>query len=193
MVNTRDVHVVSELPTNRAQQSELRPSPSPSNDTPRRAAKPRLLHGAHIHRTVDAAPRSQQKWVNEPNSNGRGRTKEEGLRDGEHACARAAIVSRTHAQGAREQAIRHEGDQWAGESGGEGGHPDLHGHRFPRPEGKTGNEAFFRRRPLRPTLPALPQWLVNVSDDRAIIYFDTQNSTTAISFIANGTKESAAN
>lgn len=74
-----------------------------------------------------------------------------------------------------------------------GGHPDLHGHRFPRPEGKTGNEAFFRRRPLRPTLPALPQWLVNVSDDRAIIYFDTQNSTTAISFIANGTKESAAN
>lgn len=84
MVNTRDMHVVSELPTNRAQQSELRPSPSPSNDTPRRATKPRLLHGAHIQRTVDAAPGTQQKWVNEPNSNGRGRR-------------RAYVTSSTHA------------------------------------------------------------------------------------------------
>lgn len=140
MVNTRDVHVVSELPTNRgAQQSELRPSPSPSNDTPRRAAKPRLLHGAHIHRTVDAAPRSQQKWVNEPNSNGRGRTKEEGLRDGEHACARAAIVSRTHAQGAREKATKVT-------SGREkvAAHPGLHGHRFPPdPKVKQAMRRFF--------------------------------------------------
>lgn len=159
-------------------------------------------HGALPSLAYYTAHIFTERWTPRRDHNKSGSTNQTAT-DGEGRRRRAYVTGSTHAHAPPSCHARMRKERESKPSGTKvtsarekvagGGHPDLHGHRFPRPEGKTGNEAFFRRRPLRPTLPALPQWLVNVSDDRAIIYFDTQNSTTAISFIANGTKESAAN